>query len=63
MRPATRYIHDFQDPDPVTGAVTVPITMVATFKQDGLGKPRGGLGVRPHGKSQQAVPRGLPRCG
>lgn len=42
MRPATRYIHESQEPDPVTGAVTVPITMVSTFKQDGVEKPRGG---------------------
>jgi cystathionine gamma-lyase len=42
MRPATRYIHEFQEPDPATGAVTVPITMVATFKQDGVEKPRAG---------------------
>jgi cystathionine gamma-synthase/cystathionine gamma-lyase len=42
MRPATRYIHEFQDPDPVTGSVTVPITMTSTFEQDGVEKPRGG---------------------
>ena len=42
MRSATRYIHESQEPDPVTGAVTVPITMVSTFKQDGVEKPRGG---------------------
>ncbi|MGA2477404.1 MAG: PLP-dependent transferase [Spirochaetia bacterium] len=42
MRPATRYIHEFQEPDPLTGAVTVPITMTSTFQQDGVEKPRGG---------------------
>ncbi len=42
MRPATRYIHAHQDPDPVTGAVTVPVSLAVTFRQDGVGKPRGG---------------------
>ncbi len=42
MRPATRYIHEQQEPDPVTGAVTVPITMTSTFEQDDVDKPRGG---------------------
>ncbi|HEY9593804.1 MAG TPA: cystathionine gamma-synthase [Spirochaetia bacterium] len=42
MRPATRFIHEFQEPDPITGAVTVPITMTSTFEQDGVDKPRAG---------------------
>ena len=42
MRPATRYIHAHQEPDPVTGAVTVPVSLAVTFRQDGVGKPRGG---------------------
>lgn len=42
MRPSTRYIHESQAPDPVTGAVTVPITLTSTFQQDGVEKPRGG---------------------
>jgi cystathionine beta-lyase/cystathionine gamma-synthase len=42
MRPATRFIHESQEPDPVTGAVTVPITMTSTFAQDGVEKPRQG---------------------
>jgi cystathionine gamma-synthase/cystathionine gamma-lyase len=42
MRPATRYIHESQEPDRVTGAVTVPITLTSTFQQDGVEKPRGG---------------------
>ena len=42
MRPATRYIHESQEPDRVTGAVTVPITLTSTFQQDGVDQPRGG---------------------
>ncbi len=42
MRPSTRYIHESQEPDRVTGAVTIPITLTSTFKQDGVEKPRGG---------------------
>src|ERR1043165_3788041 len=37
---ATRAIHDGQEPDPVTGAVTVPIYATSTYVQDELGKPR-----------------------
>jgi cystathionine beta-lyase/cystathionine gamma-synthase len=37
MRPATRYIHASQEPDRITGAVTVPITLTSTFQQDGVG--------------------------
>jgi cystathionine gamma-synthase len=35
-------IHAGQEPDPVTGAVTVPIYATSTFKQDGVGGLRGG---------------------
>src|ERR1041385_8970143 len=37
---ATRAIHDGQEPDPVTGAVSVPIYATSTYAQDELGKPR-----------------------
>src|SRR5690625_2290593 len=39
---ATRAIHAGQDPDPTTGAVTVPIHQTSTFKQDGVGNMRNG---------------------
>jgi len=42
MRPSTRYIHEAQEPDRVTGSVTVPITLTSTFQQDGVDTPRGG---------------------
>jgi len=39
---ATRAIHDGQEPEPLTGAVTVPIYATSTYVQDELGKPRQG---------------------
>ncbi|MFT8640008.1 cystathionine gamma-synthase [Bifidobacterium sp.] len=39
---ATRAIHAGQEPDAATGAVVPPIYMTSTFKQDGVGKMRGG---------------------
>jgi cystathionine gamma-synthase len=38
----TLAIHAGQEPDPLTGAVTVPIYATSTFKQDGVGGLRGG---------------------
>lgn len=36
----TRALHAGQDPEPVTGAVVVPIFQTSTYAQEGLGKPR-----------------------
>ncbi len=38
----TLAIHAGQEPDPTTGAVTVPIHTTSTYKQDGVGGLRGG---------------------
>jgi cystathionine gamma-synthase len=38
----TLAIHAGQEPDPLTGAVVPPIYQVSTYKQDGVGRPRGG---------------------
>ena len=38
----TLAIHAGQEPDPLTGAVTVPIYATSTYKQDGVGGLRGG---------------------
>jgi cystathionine gamma-synthase len=38
----TLAIHAGQDPDPLTGAVVVPIYQTSTYKQDGVGGLRGG---------------------
>jgi len=41
--PGTLCIHAGQEPEPVTGAVVVPIFPVSTYAQDELGAPRGGF--------------------
>jgi cystathionine gamma-lyase/cystathionine beta-lyase/cystathionine gamma-lyase/homocysteine desulfhydrase len=38
---ATRAIHDGQEPDPLTGAVTVPIYATSTYVQQGIGEHKG----------------------
>jgi cystathionine beta-lyase/cystathionine gamma-synthase len=38
---ATRAIHDGQQPDPLTGAVTVPIYATSTYVQQGIGEHKG----------------------
>lgn len=38
---ATTAIHAGQEPDPTTGAVTVPIYQTSTYAQDGLGRHKG----------------------
>lgn len=38
---ATRSIHDGQAPEPVTGAVNVPIFLTSTYQQEEIGKNRG----------------------
>jgi cystathionine gamma-synthase len=40
MRFETRAIHAGQDPEPVYGAVNVPIFQTSTYAQDAVGKPR-----------------------
>jgi cystathionine gamma-lyase/cystathionine beta-lyase/cystathionine gamma-lyase/homocysteine desulfhydrase len=39
----TLCIHAGQEPEPVTGAVAVPIFQTSTYAQDALGSPRGGF--------------------
>lgn len=39
---STVAIHAGNEPDPVTGAVSVPIYQTSTYKQEALGKPTGG---------------------
>lgn len=41
MRPKTKMIHAGIEGDPQTGAVTVPIYQVSTYKQEAVGKHRG----------------------
>ena len=42
---STRAIHAGYSPDPLTGAVNVPIYASSTFAQDGVGGLRGGYAV------------------
>src|SRR6476660_3153400 len=37
----TRAIHEGQEPDPATGALTVPIYQTSTFVQDAVGENKG----------------------
>src|SRR3989440_10656536 len=37
----TRAIHEGQDPDPATGAITVPIYQTSTYVQDAVGEHKG----------------------
>jgi cystathionine beta-lyase/cystathionine gamma-synthase len=39
---ATRALHDGQEPEALTGSITVPIYATSTYLQDELGKPRKG---------------------
>jgi cystathionine gamma-lyase/cystathionine beta-lyase/cystathionine gamma-lyase/homocysteine desulfhydrase len=38
---ATRAIHDGQEPDPLTGAVNVPVYLSSTYVQQGIGENKG----------------------
>jgi cystathionine gamma-lyase/cystathionine beta-lyase/cystathionine gamma-lyase/homocysteine desulfhydrase len=38
---ATRAIHDGQEPDPLTGAVNVPLYLTSTYVQQGIGENKG----------------------
>jgi cystathionine gamma-synthase len=51
----TLAIHAGQEPDPVTGAVTVPIYATSTYKQDGVGGLRGGYEYSRSGNPTRAA--------
>src|SRR3954451_20036043 len=42
---STRAVHVGSEPDPATGAVVTPIYATSTYRQDGVGGLRTGLGV------------------
>jgi len=57
---ATTAIHAGNEPDPATGAVSVPIYQTSTYAQDGLGRPRQGLEyARTHNPTRFAVERNV----
>jgi cystathionine beta-lyase/cystathionine gamma-synthase len=55
----TRAIHAGQDPEAVTGAVTIPIYQTSTYAQEALGKPRGG---HEYARTQNPTRTALETC-
>jgi cystathionine beta-lyase/cystathionine gamma-synthase len=55
----TKVIHSGQQPDPTTGAVTVPIYQTSTYVQDALGEHKGFEYARTHNPTRQALERNV----
>ena len=56
---STRAIHSGQEPDGVTGAVTVPIYQTSTYAQEALGRHKGFEYARTHNATRFALERNL----
>ena len=56
---ATDCIHAGQQPDPTTGAVTVPIYQTSTYVQEGLGRHKGYEYARTHNLTRRTLERNL----
>ena len=56
---ATTAIHSGQDPDPTTGAVTVPIYQTSTYAQDGLGRHKGYEYARTQNPTRSALEQNI----
>lgn len=56
---ATKAIHTGQEPDPTTGAVSVPIYQTSTYAQDGLGRHKGYEYARTQNPTRTAVERNV----
>lgn len=56
---ATKAIHAGQDPDPTTGAVTVPIYQTSTYAQESLGRHKGYEYARTQNPTRGALERNL----
>jgi cystathionine beta-lyase/cystathionine gamma-synthase len=56
---ATKAIHAGQEPDPATGAVTVPIYQTSTYAQDGLGRHKGFEYARTQNPTRTALEKNL----
>lgn len=52
---STRAIHAGQEPDPTTGAVTVPIYQTSTYAQEALGRNKGYEYARTHNATRAAL--------
>ena len=56
---STIAIHAGQEPDPTTGAVTVPIYQTSTYAQEGLGRHKGFEYARTHNPTRLALERNI----
>src|SRR3954466_12531875 len=56
---ATTAIHAGSEPDPATGAVTVPIYQTSTYAQEGLGRHKGYEYARTQNPTRSAVERNI----
>jgi cystathionine beta-lyase/cystathionine gamma-synthase len=61
MRPDTRLIHDGQDPDPLTGAVNVPVYLTSTYAQHAPGRAKGYVYSRTGNPTRAALEKALGR--
>ena len=52
---STRAIHAGQEPDPTTGAVTIPVYQTSTYAQEALGKHKGFEYARTHNATRAAL--------
>ena len=59
MKFSTIAIHAGQEPDPATGAVTVPIYQTSTYAQEGLGKHKGYEYARTQNPTRTALEKNL----
>jgi cystathionine beta-lyase/cystathionine gamma-synthase len=59
MKFSTKAIHAGQEPDPSTGAVSVPIYQTSTYAQEGLGKHKGFEYARTQNPTRLALERNL----
>lgn len=59
MKFSTKAIHVGSEPDPATGAVTVPIYQTSTYAQEGLGKHKGYEYARTQNPTRFALERNL----
>src|SRR2546426_8503921 len=55
----TDAIHAGQDPDPTTGAVTIPIYQTSTYVQEGLGKHKGFEYARTQNPTRTALEKNM----
>jgi cystathionine beta-lyase/cystathionine gamma-synthase len=56
---STRAIHAGQEPDPATGAVTVPVYQTSTYAQEALGRHKGYEYARTHNLTRASLERNL----